>query len=67
MEKKPNAESVDCRAASRLLSLAYERKLSDAESRALTYHLDRCFMCRNFDSQLKFLHAASQRFRTGSE
>jgi hypothetical protein len=67
LEKKPSADSVDCRAASRLLSAAYERKLSADESRALTYHLDRCFMCRNFDSQLKFLHAASQRFRTGSE
>ena len=59
-------ESVDCRAASRLLSAAYERKLTPAESKALTFHLDRCFMCRNFDSQLKFLHVASQRFRTGT-
>ena len=59
-------ESVDCRAASRLLSAAYERKLTPAESQALTFHLDRCLMCRNFDSQLKFLHVASQRFRTGT-
>ena len=65
MEKKPQPDStVDCRAASRLLSAAYERKLSGDESKALTYHLDRCFMCRNFDSQLKFLHAASERFRS---
>ena len=64
MEKKP-PDSVDCREASRLLSVAYERKLDDAESRALTYHLDRCFMCRNFDSQLKFLHKASERLRSG--
>ncbi|HEX4330910.1 MAG TPA: hypothetical protein VH040_02125 [Usitatibacter sp.] len=55
---------MDCREASRLLSAAYERKLSSGESVALTYHLDRCFMCRNFDSQLKFLHAASERFRS---
>ena len=54
--------AVDCREASRLLSAAYERKLSPEETKALTYHLDRCFMCRNFDSQLKFLHAASERF-----
>ena len=68
MEKKPPpGDSVDCRAASRLLSAAYERKLSNAESEALTYHLDRCFMCRNFDSQLKFLHAASERWRSGDE
>lgn len=65
MEKKPQrADAVDCREASRLLSSAYERKLSEDESKALTYHLDRCLMCRNFDSQLKFLHAASQRFRS---
>lgn len=67
MATKPQGpESVDCRAASRLLSAAYERKLTPAESQALTRHLDRCFMCRNFDSQLKFLHAASQRWRTGT-
>lgn len=65
MDKKPqHADAVDCREASRLLSAAYERKLSSGESVALTYHLDRCFMCRNFDSQLKFLHAASERFRS---
>lgn len=65
MEKKPQApESVDCRAASRLLSAAYERRLTPEESKALTFHLDRCLMCRNFDSQLKFLHAASERFRS---
>ena len=68
MEKKPKpGNSVDCRAASRLLSAAYELKLSSVESEALTYHLDRCLMCRNFDSQLKFLHAASERFRSGDD
>jgi hypothetical protein len=63
--KPQGPESADCREASRLLSAAYERKLADAESRALTYHLDKCLMCRNFDSQLRFLHTASQRFREG--
>ena len=66
MEKKPPAESVDCRAASRLLSIAYDRKLSSTESESLTYHLDRCLMCRNFDSQLKFLHRASEKYRSGN-
>ena len=67
MEKKPPpAESVDCRAASRLLSIAYDRKLSAVESESLTYHLDRCLMCRNFDSQLKFLHRASEKYRSGN-
>jgi hypothetical protein len=57
-------DSVDCRAASRLLSQAYERKLSPEELSALQRHLDKCFMCRNFDSQLRFLHSASQMYRT---
>ena len=46
--------------------MAYERKLSAVESESLTYHLDRCLMCRNFDSQLKFLHRASEKFRSGN-
>jgi len=52
--------------ASRLLSIAYDRKLSATESESLTYHLDRCLMCRSFDSQLKFLHRASEKFRSGN-
>ena len=58
------ADSVNCREASRLLSVAYERKLSPEELVSLQAHLDKCFMCRNFDSQLRFLHQASQRYRT---
>jgi len=46
------------------MSLAYERKLTPEESKDLTHHLEICFMCRNFDSQLKFLHTAAERFRT---
>ena len=57
-------DRVDCRAASRLLSLAYERHLTPEELARLQAHLDRCFMCRNFDSQLKFLHQASEKYRT---
>ena len=57
------SDSVSCREASRLLSVAYERRLTADELAALQGHLDQCFMCRNFDSQLKFLHQASQRFR----
>ena len=58
------ADSVHCREASRLLSVAYERRLDAAELQALQAHLDECFMCRNFDSQLKFLHTAAQKYRT---
>ena len=57
-------DKVDCRAASRLLSRAYERPLTPEELVRLQQHLDRCFMCRNFDSQLKFLHQASEKYRT---
>ena len=57
-------DEVNCREASKLLSVAYERKLTPAELEALQQHLDECFMCRNFDSQLRFLHAASQRYRS---
>jgi len=53
-----------CREASRLLSLAYERPLGPEELEALQRHLDRCLMCRNFDSQLRFLHQASKVYRT---
>ena len=57
------AARIDCRAASRLLSLAYDRELTGDESEALQYHLGRCLMCRNFETQLKFLRKAAQRFR----
>lgn len=60
MDKK---DEVSCREASKLLSVAYERSLTPAELEALQRHLDECFMCRNFDSQLRFLHAASTRYR----
>ena len=58
------ADSVNCREASRLLSIAYERRLTAQELQSLQAHLDQCFMCRSFDSQLKFLHQASEKFRT---
>lgn len=57
---------VSCREASRLLSVAYERKLTDEELGALGLHLERCLMCRNFDSQLRFIHKAAERFRSGA-
>ena len=57
-------DEVNCREASRLLSVAYERRLATEELDALQRHLDDCFMCRNFDSQLRFLHDASKRYRT---
>jgi hypothetical protein len=54
---------LDCRNASRVMSLSYERPLSAAELRALKRHLARCLMCTNFEAQLRFLHEAARRFR----
>jgi len=56
-------DDLNCRAASKLLSVAYERKLTPDELGALQRHLDECFMCRNFDSQLNFLHNVSTIYR----
>ena len=58
---------VNCREASRLLSVACERDLDSGESEALQYHLGRCLMCRNFAGQLKFLRRAAERFRSGED
>ena len=58
-------DDLNCREASRLLSLACERPLDAAELRALKGHLDECLMCTNFETQLKFLHKAAGVFRQG--
>ena len=58
-------EDVNCRKASRLLSVACERPLEAKELQALKKHLDKCLMCRNFEAQLRFLHKASEMFRNG--
>jgi len=60
------AGNVNCREASRLLSAACERNLVAGEEEALRHHLERCLMCRNFESQLQFLHRAAERFRSGA-
>lgn len=57
---------LNCRNASLLLSLACERPLTADELRSLKMHLEECLMCTNFEQQLKFLHRASQVFRTGA-
>ena len=55
-------DDVDCRKASRLLSLACERPLEATELRALKRHLDACLMCRNFEKQLGFLRKAARTY-----
>ena len=56
---------LDCREASRLASLAFERPLTEAERTALRRHLDECLMCVNFEAQLRFLAEAARRYREG--
>jgi len=58
-------DDLDCRHASRLLSLAYERELTAAEKAALRHHLDECMMCTNFEAQLRFLREAARRYGRG--
>lgn len=57
-------DDLHCRAASKLLSAACERTLTGDEQEALKRHLEECLMCRNFESQLRFLHTASTIYRT---
>ena len=57
---------LNCREASRLLSVACERPLDAGEIRALKMHLDECLMCTNFEQQLKFMHRCAEVFRSGS-
>lgn len=56
---------LDCRHAARLLTLACERVLDEGERAALKRHLSECFMCRNFEDQLRFLREAAKRFGAG--
>ena len=56
---------LDCREASRLLSLACERSLDAAELKSLAQHIDGCLMCRNFSAQLDFLGKAARAYREG--
>jgi hypothetical protein len=58
---------INCREATRLLSVSRERDLRLTESMALKLHLAVCQMCRNFDSQLRFIHKAASRFRGGDD
>ena len=56
---------LNCREASRLLSLACDRELQASELEALARHIDECLMCQNFSAQLKFLGKAARAYRQG--
>jgi hypothetical protein len=59
------AADVNCREAARLLSVATERTLLPEETQALERHLAECLYCRNYEIQVKFIHKAAGRFRSG--
>ena len=54
--------SLNCREASRLLSLACERPLEAHELEALGRHIDACLACRTFSGQLDFMREAARRY-----
>ena len=56
---------LNCREASRLLSLACDRELQAGEKEALARHIDECLMCKNFSAQLTFLGKAAKAYRQG--
>ncbi|APV52373.1 hypothetical protein BWI17_09045 [Betaproteobacteria bacterium GR16-43] len=47
------------------MSVALERILTEAETSLLQRHLSDCLDCRNFEVQVKFIHRAASRFRSG--
>jgi hypothetical protein len=58
-------KDLNCREASRLLSLACDRSLEAPELQALARHIDECLMCKNFSVQLDFMRKAASAYRTG--
>ena len=60
-----NGAELNCREASRLLSLACERSLDQTELKLLAEHIDECLMCKNFSTQLKFLGKVARAYREG--
>ena len=56
---------LNCREASRLLSLACERGLEPGELKLLAQHIDDCLMCQNFSAQLDFMRKAAGAYRKG--
>lgn len=53
---------LSCKEATRLMSQGQDRKLGLAETLRLEMHLAMCKGCRNFESQMKFLRQACQRY-----
>ncbi|MBK8325234.1 MAG: zf-HC2 domain-containing protein [Betaproteobacteria bacterium] len=54
---------LSCREAARLISITFERVLTEEESVQLKFHLGDCDDCQHYEVQLKFLHEAAARYR----
>lgn len=59
------AESVNCRKATWLLSVSQERELRPDERKALQHHLSLCLRCSTFETQISFLRKAAKIFSAG--
>lgn len=57
---------LKCRAATRLLSEALERKLSLGERLNLGIHTIECQNCRNFGRQIKAMRSLSRAYAEGA-
>jgi hypothetical protein len=61
--KKILGHLIDCRRATRLVSLMQEKPLGPVDRVLLRLHLAWCAACARFDGQLRFLREAMQRYR----
>lgn len=58
---------VSCREAARLISLRFDRELSNDERRELSMHLMECLNCQRFEQQLKLLQELSRQYAAGAK
>jgi hypothetical protein len=54
---------IDCKRATRLISMGQERPLGLADRILLKLHLGWCVACVRFNSQVRFLRHAMQKYR----
>lgn len=64
MLKRLIGHTLMCREASRLLSQGEDAPLSWLQRWRLRAHLRACELCARFESQMRFLREAMQRYRT---
>jgi hypothetical protein len=64
MLKRLLGHTLMCREASRLLSRGEDAQLSWLQRWRLRAHLRVCAMCARFETQMRFLRTAMERYRT---